>query len=218
MYGVLKAASFQYECSRPTLSFRNPGLWPYTNDYQSSQDCQIAPCPVQKHEGFWTVPMIDLIGDDLEGCAMADTCTPVPETQQGTFNLLNRNFMEHYNGNRAPFGVFVHSAWLNSTGDDQEIIERRKGYEQFIDHVLTLGDAYIVSVTRGLEWVKTPKNISETVDFAPFKIVAKPDLCPRSFSCHYRPDQTPFPGERYMHSCVTCPQVYPWLGNHLGRG
>jgi len=77
MYNVLKQANFQWECSRPTLNFRKPGLWPYTNDYQSSQDCQIGPCPVGEYRGLWTVPMIDMLGDDNEGCAMIDICTPV---------------------------------------------------------------------------------------------------------------------------------------------
>jgi len=223
MYDVLSKNGFQYECSRPTLALRKPGLWPYTNDYKSEQDCQIDPCPVNSYPGFWTVPMIDLIGDDGEGCAMVDTCTPVPDKQASTYDLLVRNFEDHRGtgGNKAPFGLYAHHAWVNGSanGEDLEaVLERRKGYEQFIDYVLTLGDTYVVSVTRGVEWVKTPKNINDTLAFDAFKVVTKNDGCPRPFNCFYRADQTPFPTERYMYSCVTCPQVYPWLGNPLGRG
>jgi len=216
MYKVLSDGLFQWECTRPTLNFRNPGLWPYTNDYASSQDCQIAPCPIGAYPGFWTVPMIDMLGGDNEGCAMVDTCTPVPETQQATFDLLRRNFEDHYNGNRAPFGIFTHAAWLNGTGSP-DIWERRLGYIQFLDHLAGLPDVYIVGISRSLEWVKTPTRLENITDFTPFHHVPRQRTCPSIQQCRYPPELTPFPTERYMYTCTACPPVYPWVGNPLGR-
>jgi len=216
MYQVLSDGGFQYECSRPTLMQRKPGLWPYTNDYLSSQDCEILPCPIGSYPGFWTVPMLDMIGDNGEGCSMVDTCTPVPQTQKEMYDLLIRNFNDQYNGNRAPFGVFVHAGYFNGSSEGDEVAQRRRGYEQFIDHILTLGDVYIVSVTRAVEWVKTPQNVNQTRDFAPFKVVEKPRDCALR-TCAYKADQTPFPSERYMYSCKPCTPKYPWLKNHMGE-
>lgn len=77
MYSALVGGGFEWDCSRPTQNQRIPGLWPYTNDYASTQDCQIPTCPDEAFPGFWTFPMIDLIGDDQFPCAMVDECTPV---------------------------------------------------------------------------------------------------------------------------------------------
>lgn len=197
MYEVLSQARFQYDCSRPTLNYRAPGLWPYTNDYLSSQDCQIDPCPVGRYPNFWTVPMIDMKGENGEGCAMVDTCTPYPTTPNETFQLMNRNFLDHYNGNRAPFGVFAHSAWMNGT-EDEFIWERRNGYIQFLDYLATLPDVYIVSISRALEWVKNPTPTANITDFEPFKVTVRPTSCPSTNRCHYRAEQTPFPTERLI--------------------
>lgn len=37
----------------------------------------MAPCPDEAFPGFWTVPMLDFMGDDDFPCAMVDECTPV---------------------------------------------------------------------------------------------------------------------------------------------
>jgi hypothetical protein len=76
MYKALYEGNISWECSRPTYNIRQPGLWPYTNDYLSTQDCQIPPCPTEAYPGFWTVPMIDLLGHDGYPCPLVDTCAP----------------------------------------------------------------------------------------------------------------------------------------------
>lgn len=77
MYKAVSEGGFTWESSRPTWNQRLPGLWPYTNDFASTQDCQILPCPTDQFKGFWTIPMIDFIGGDQFPCAMVDQCNPV---------------------------------------------------------------------------------------------------------------------------------------------
>ncbi|ODM98556.1 hypothetical protein Ocin01_08115 [Orchesella cincta] len=219
MYNVLKQGGFKWECSRPTLNFRKPGLWPYTNDYISHQDCQIQPCPVGEYKGFWTVPMLDMIGDNNAGCAMVDTCTPVPETSDATYNLLLRNFNDQYAGaeaNRAPFGIYTHAAWLNGT-DDEGTVARKEGYIRFLDYLGTKNDVYIVGISQALEWVKNPTPLDQIPSSNLFKNPTRPNNCPTIYNCRYAPEQTPFPTERYMSLCAPCPPMYPWIGNPLGR-
>jgi hypothetical protein len=43
------------------------------------------------------------------------------------FDLLQKNFLEQYTGNKAPFGVFTTSALL--VGTAPEYVERREGYK-----------------------------------------------------------------------------------------
>lgn len=186
MYQELYDAKFVWENSRPTLAYRPPdGMWPYTNDYLSTQDCKIEPCPIGAYPGFWTVPLIDLLSSSLTECAMADACTPVLNTTDQTFEFLQTNFLEHYNGNRVPFELSIHAGWVNGTGNET-IAERRKGYDQFLDYLATLPDVYLVSISRGLEWVKNPTPISGIKEFTPFHAVNRgPSRCTRTYSCKY---------------------------------
>jgi peptidoglycan/xylan/chitin deacetylase (PgdA/CDA1 family) len=217
MMQVLYDEGLEYDCSRPTRNFLDPALWPYTADYdQKFQDCQIEPCSNGSYPGFWIVPMVDYIGDNGEPCAMVDTCQPVPETRETTLDLLKRNFLRHYNGNKAPFGVFTHAAWFQN-GDDVPPKERKEGYKQFLDYLGTLDDVYIVSVAKAIEWIKTPTKLADLATFEPWLHEQDlPSTCTQKYNCHFPADSTPFPSERYMYSCQACPRKYPWLGNPYG--
>lgn len=50
-----------------------------------------------------------------------------------------RNFKQHYEGNRAPFGFYVHAAWF---ARDPVHFE---AYLAFIDYLQKLDDVYLVS-------------------------------------------------------------------------
>ncbi|ODM91190.1 Serine protease inhibitor Kazal-type 9 [Orchesella cincta] len=218
MYSALKQADFLWECSRPTFDFRKPGLWPYTNDYQSIQDCRIPPCPVWEYKGFWTVPMIQMLGANGGGCAMADSCTPLPTTADETYNLLLRNFNDQYTTNKAPFGIFLHSSWLVGNSY-QEIIARREGYNKFLDFLGNKADVYIVSISQAIEWIKRPTPLEQLANFTPFQVDRKTGDCSNQYTCRYTLEQTSFPieTERYMTGCTPCPPLYPWVKNPLGK-
>ncbi len=184
MYEVFSQAGLQYDCSQPTMDFRKPGLWPYTNDYLSIQECIVNPCPVGSHPGFWTVPVVNMLGSNGYGCPMIDMCTPYPETPEETFELMKRNFLDHYNGNRAPFGIFAHSAWISSSK------ARKNGYIKFLDYLATMNDAYVVGISRALEWVQNPTPTANITDFEAFKVAVRPNSCNIN-ACHYPGKQTP---------------------------
>ncbi|XP_071446328.1 chitin deacetylase 7-like [Hetaerina americana] len=84
----------------------------------------------------------------------------------------------------------------------------------FLDYLATLPDVYIVSVSQMLEWVKSPTPISTLKEL--WKCWEIPEEnCKKPRNCELiRQDN----GEtRYMSSCVTCPDVYPWLNNTSGK-
>jgi len=143
-----------------------------------------------------------------------------PETATEMYNLLLKNFNDHYTGvtaNKAPFGIFTHAAWLNGT-DDEGIEERRAGYARFLDYLATKEDVYIVSISRALEWVKTPTPLNQLANFTHFQVTPKQNTCPNVYNCLYPPlPETDPPNERRTSLCVPCPPMYPWIGNPLGR-
>jgi len=215
MYSALVGGGFEWDCSRPTQNQRRPGLWPYTNDYLSTQDCSIPTCPDESFPGFWTFPMIDLIGDDQFPCAMVDECTPVPMTQAATYNLLKRNFLDQYDYNRAPFGVFTHAAWLIGPDDRPEFEQRKRGFIQFLDELGQMNDVYIVGVSQAMDWMKNPTEMADIDSFVPWQEDlnrARGCIFPRN--CRYENGTW----ERFMSSCIPCPSNYPWLDDPTGIG
>lgn len=88
LFQMLAENNFEYDCSWPTRHYgyldAEAGLFPYTMDYASIQDCPIEPCPTCSYPGLWVQPMIDLedewIGsnpiypDNGNLCAMLDGC------------------------------------------------------------------------------------------------------------------------------------------------
>lgn len=70
----MKEMGLKYDCSWPTHNFMNPGLWPYTLDNPSMQDCSIGPCPQGPAPGIWEQPMINWKDNSGITCAMTDAC------------------------------------------------------------------------------------------------------------------------------------------------
>jgi hypothetical protein len=66
--------NFTYDFSWPTQSQTSPGLWPYTLDYASTQDCVIDSCPIGSHPGIWIMPMMAWRDLSNRPCAMVDAC------------------------------------------------------------------------------------------------------------------------------------------------
>ncbi|XP_046391271.1 chitin deacetylase 7-like [Ischnura elegans] len=205
-YQMITENNLEWDCSWPTSQFSDPPMWPYTLDYTSQQDCPIPPCPVSKFPGKWVVPMVDWSNDDGIPCSMVDTC-PMIDDPVELFAFIKQNFHRHYDSNRAPFPFFIHAAWFAA------LPMRFDVYVQFLDYLESLPDVYIVSVSQMLEWVKNPTELSKLKDL--WKCWSIPETnCARPRNCELiRQDN----GEtRYMTSCTTCPQVYPWLGNPSG--
>lgn len=71
---AMKEIGLKYDCSWPTQTFRDPGLWPYTLDTPSMQDCPVGPCPTSSFPGLWVQPMINWIDNSGVNCAMSDAC------------------------------------------------------------------------------------------------------------------------------------------------
>ncbi|CAK1547687.1 unnamed protein product [Leptosia nina] len=209
-FEMMKTAGFRYDISMPTIKFQSPGLWPYTLDYASDQDCINAPCPTASFPGLWAVPMI--AWEDLEGfpCAMVDACFSPPgdADEEGWFRFIVKNFEKQYLGNRAPFGFYIHEGPVRTRPGLQAALIR------FLNMINTMNDVYLVNVSEMLDWVEKPIPLEDYVK-APCRATVparrcRPTNCGPLSSTH---TQESF----WMASCTSCPRVYPWVGNPLGR-
>ncbi|KAH8395378.1 hypothetical protein KR222_003398 [Zaprionus bogoriensis] len=200
-----KSLGLAYDSSWPTQQFKNPPMWPYTLDYQSIQDCQIGPCPDAAVPGVWVNPMVTWTDTEGYSCSMIDACAYPPEDNiEALFEWMLENFNRHYQGNRAPFGMYLHAAWF-SRGRNYFA-----AFKKFMHYLSTYPDVYMTGISRMLEYVRKP------VLGQPFKSCeSKPNTICQAVHCSVQKLST---GEvRYMSVCEKCPAVYPWLDNPTGE-
>uniref|UniRef100_A0A1A9ZI54 NodB homology domain-containing protein n=1 Tax=Glossina pallidipes TaxID=7398 RepID=A0A1A9ZI54_GLOPL len=202
---VAKSLGLLYDSSWPTQMYKDPAMWPYTLDYLSVQDCQIGPCPTASLPGLWVNPMV--MWTDVEGysCSMIDGCIFLPKDDvDALFEWIKKNFLRHYEGNRAPFGMYLHAAWF-SRGNNY-----LKAFRKFLEYANSLHDVYLVTPSQVIQYLKHPSL------GRPFKgCFKKPKVPCQPTTCALEKTLT---GEtRYMTCCDSCPEVYPWLDNPLGE-
>jgi LysM repeat protein len=68
-----------------------------------------------------------------------------------------------YNGNRAPFGLYIHTPWFN-----KDTIE---GTNRFLEYALQLEGVYAVTARQVIEWMQDPVPISQMDDWLQCKQV-----------------------------------------------
>jgi len=180
MYTMLENNNFKYDCTWPTRKFGYlnavQGLYPYTLDYKTVQDCPIEPCPTCSHPKLWVQPMLDLedewIGanpqkpDNGMPCSMLDACTIfkygnyTEEDPDQVYDMLMKNFQRVYHGemddfdtfqpgNRAPWGLYMHAAWF--FGQPWHFL----GYKRFIAEISSYDDVWIVPVEAGIDYMQS---------------------------------------------------------------
>jgi len=177
MYTMLQNHKFKYDCTWPTRSYgyvdAMEGLYPYTLDYRSVQDCPIQPCPKCAHPGLWVQPMTDLEDEWIingvgQPCSMLDACNIIAhdsyanQDPQQVYDMLMKNFKRVYEGdvndfdelipgNRAPWGLYMHAAWF--FGQDWHF----QGYKMFIEEISDnekYPDVWIVPIRAGIDYMQ----------------------------------------------------------------
>eukprot|EP00731_Ephydatia_muelleri_P022731 Em0015g314a len=75
-----------------------------------------------------------------------------PQSNQDWIDLLTDNFNAHYNGNRAPMGIYAHSSWFyRGQGRDGVL-------KTFLDNLAAMQDVYVVTHARTNAGLGTKPN------------------------------------------------------------
>jgi len=172
---ALSVLNFSY-LSTNTDSYTNFGsaeklgnkFWPYTLDYGMQGECT-AHCDYSaRNPGLWSISMNSLdeyrsganLGMPLQ---LMDPDLSVTELQ----NLYWNNLLLHYNGNRSPFGIWLHPSWFKGKP------ERITWLIQFLTAALSLPDVWVVSGQDVISYMKHP--IASGTTNVPF-------VCPQTSS------------------------------------
>ena len=82
-------------------------------------------------------------------------------------------------------------------------------------------EAYFVTQTQVIQWIQNPVSLEAAKNFGPWQEKCSPEprtQCSTPHSCKLANDKE-LPGEALrMHTCIRCPNQYPWLNDPLGEG
>lgn len=220
-FTMMEEQSFLYDSSI-TAPLQNPPLWPYTMYFKMPHRCHgnLQNCPTRSH-AVWEMVMNELdrredptVDEDLPGCAMIDSCSNILSGDQ-FYNFLTHNFYRHFDQNRAPLGLFYHSAWLKNNPEFYD------AFLYWIDEVLeNHPEAYFITMTQVIQWIQEPVDVNLAQNYAPWQ--ERCDVGPRTDclvanSCKLVSDEVPNEVLN-MQTCLRCPNTYPWLNDPTGNG
>ena len=93
---------------------------------------------------------------------------------------------------------------------------------EFLDWVQTKDGVYFVTATQALLWMTDPVPISKLNSYEPWQckteeeLPPKPCKSPNKCSLAHK-ESSGVNTVRYMTTCQSCPNIYPWLTNTRGR-
>lgn len=163
---LLAQSNFTYDSSAsaavPVTDPNTDAWWPYTLDNGMANDCLMVDniCKGEpKLPGMWEIPMYAIFDD--KGAAGVHLMDPWLDGQPSdVINWMKNTFMDHYNNNRQPFGLYSHPIHI-ATGypglpDSTPNINM---INQFLDWATTnssMQNVWIVSNEQLLAWMKNP--------------------------------------------------------------
>jgi hypothetical protein len=185
-------------------------LWPYTLDQGTPQECTQGLCPTKSYPGIWEIPMNTLHHLDNSVSLM---------DPQGSLTFLmtemKRNFLDHYNGNRSPFGIWLHYTWVTSDAKIQFL-------KDFMDWAGKYENVFFANPSQILAWTRNPVTAAQTRLMPEFAcpIISTPNPLAAETVCDGFDDNgnglidegltkrcTYATGS--FDTCFTCPRKYP---------
>ncbi|XP_049881059.1 chitin deacetylase 7-like [Pectinophora gossypiella] len=207
-FQVMSESGLTYDASWPSTTDLNPALWPYTLDYASTQDCPNPPCPTASFPGKWVLPLASWEDPEGNPCHLADSCPSPPDLYNSNawFEYMVSNFERHYTSNRAPFGMHFREWFLSAFPGPQMALPR------FLNLLNGLPDVFMVNAGEVIDWIKNPVPINE---YSSKPCRAQAAECPVNSCGPLKADHTY--EQFWLQACNECPNVFPWLGNPLGK-
>ncbi|KAI8975007.1 hypothetical protein BDB01DRAFT_908592 [Pilobolus umbonatus] len=158
---TLKSVSelgFTYDSS--TSAVTEDVFWPYTLNHGVANDCWSGICAVGEVTlpGLWEIPMYAVLGKaDVPQLMDVYLYGTSEEVKTWTLDAFNR----HYNGNRQPFGIYVHPTHLTAY---PQMADRSEQLEAVLESIRTIAsrpNVWFVTNEQLLKYMKNPVKASE---------------------------------------------------------
>lgn len=184
-------------------------IWPYTLDHGLQQVTDDKYNPNGNYPGLFEIPLWVQFTNTT---AVTTMDPPEALSSNDVVALWKTNFLSRYNGNRAPYGVFLHAStadqWLSSPSNSAW---RVGAVRDFIGWALTQPDTWFISCRDLVDYMLAPVPASAAAASPPFMT---PERIPFPTS---QISRCSYPGSSTFSVCGACPPVAPNLTNtYLG--
>ncbi|KAI8880236.1 hypothetical protein K501DRAFT_287004 [Backusella circina FSU 941] len=153
---TLSQQHFLYDSSASAVG--DDLYWPYTLDHGMANDCWTGICNQVKLPGLWEIPMYSVMNNASVPQLMDVYLSGTPNDVTAWSNAA---FDKHYNGNRQPFGIYVHPTHLTSYPGLADPKDMLNGVIDFIHSMGKKQDVWFVTNQQLLQWMKNPVKASE---------------------------------------------------------
>ncbi|KAL7324530.1 hypothetical protein PS15p_209711 [Mucor circinelloides] len=215
---ILSQQGFLYDSSSSAVT--DDAYWPYTLDNGMANDCWTGICAAGqvKLPGLWEIPMYSVLDNasvpQLMDVYLAGSPADVKQWSQAAFD-------KHYNGNRQPFGIYVHPTHLTTFAGLPDPKDMYNGVIEFIQSISQQPNVWFVTNQQLLQYMKNPVKASELG--AQDYMQCKQPVIPKEIcngldddhngsiddglvnSCNF--------GTTSMKTCFNCPGSAPTLSN-----
>ncbi|KAI8979711.1 hypothetical protein BDF20DRAFT_871225 [Mycotypha africana] len=155
---IISQQGFLYDSSSSAVT--DDAYWPYTLDNGMANDCWTGICAAGeiKLPGLWEIPMYSVLDKagtpQLMDVYLAGSPADVKTWSQTAFD-------KHYNGNRQPFGIYVHPTHLTTYPGLPDPSDMLNGVLEFIQEIASKPNVWFVTNQQLLEYMKNPVKASE---------------------------------------------------------
>ncbi|CAO3674219.1 unnamed protein product [Umbelopsis ramanniana] len=214
---MIKDHGFTYDSSVSSAGGKD--FYPYTLDNGLANDCWKGVCdPSLKVPGLFEIPMYSVI-DGSGTDRLMDVYLDGQPSDAKAWTL--KTFESHYNGNRQPFGIYVHPTHLTTQAGGPDANERLSALVSAIQEMATKKDVWFVTNLQLVEWMKKPVPASE-MGQQPYMHCGQPDL--KQEICNGLDESggnTPDNGlinscnfgTTFFKTCFNCPSQIPTVAN-----
>ncbi|KAG1456387.1 hypothetical protein G6F56_006841 [Rhizopus delemar] len=148
---------FQYDTSVTAVT--DDCYWPYTLDNGLANDCWNNVCGSKLQlPGIWEIPMYAVL-DNASTAQLMDVYLSGSPSDVTAWS--NANFDRHYNGNRQPFGIYVHPTHLTNSAGLPDVSPQKNAVVDFIQSLQSKPDVWFVSNEQLLQWMQNPVPVSQ---------------------------------------------------------
>lgn len=151
-FEAMISANYTYDSSMTTGYKGGDNYhWPFTLDYGSNMEHWTGEKPTKSYPGIWEIPMHTIVRKDGSPMDSMD----YTGTYDELLEILKYNFDLHYNGNRAPFGMFFHGAWM-LTGENKV-----KLLQELYKYFGSKSNTVFATSKEIIDWMKNPTPLSQ---------------------------------------------------------
>jgi len=197
-------------------------IWPFTLDHGigGCPEGSSTACTDGSFPGLWEVPINPILTPVADG----EQCNPnckielamypfAGKTEEEVASGFNYNLQRNMNGSRAPFGIYLHTAWLkdNSTG---LVNATKRGLRKFLEGLPE--DVWVLTPSEVIAWMKAPHKSPGAASTSTARAPARCGMHNATYCQAARPTLWGTTCDYWWTCEPTCPKSFFWLNDVNG--